>query len=204
MPTNSPTTEPMTIAAAETSTVVSSPSASCHAHVPELGRGSAPSPPQNFGKRRSSRRRPAAMIRRGGDIEHACRHPRLDDAEAVDVDAARLEGEFGHGDRRGDGGVLEQRDEGRAERRQRVAQHDRKADQPRHLQARQADRQAGVDQARKVCRSGWRGTLRSDRRRHRAPARRRSSRACPGGCRVRAARNRRRARSPAAACCGRR
>ena len=193
MPTNSPTTEPTTIAAAETSTVVSNPSASCPRTFQSSARKRSIAA-QNFGNSAFEPPQAGRDDQRRRDIEHACRHPGLDHAEGVDIDAARLEGEFGHGDRRGDRGVLEQRDEGRAERRQRVAQHDRKADQPRHLQPRQADRQAGIDEARPECRSGWRETPRSDRRRHRAPARRRSSPACPGGCRVPAARNRRRAR----------
>ena len=117
------------------------------ARGPDLGEELRPSRPQNRGKRRSSRRRPAASSEAGRDVERAGGQPGLDDAEGLDVDPARLEGQLGHGDRRGDRGVLEERDEGRAERRQHVAQHDRQADEQADLEAAEPDREAGIDDA---------------------------------------------------------
>ena len=87
--------------------------------------GSASAPPQNFGNRRFEAAERQRDQRAGRDIDAARHQPHLDDAKALVVDLARLEGELRHRDHRGDRRVLEQRDEIVADARQRVAERDR-------------------------------------------------------------------------------
>ena len=83
-----------------------------------------------------------------GHQVHRRRHQiDLDDAEGVEVDPLRAVGELGHRDDRGDGRVLEQRDEGVGQRRQRDAQHRRQPHMEQPLPGRQADRLAGIELA---------------------------------------------------------
>src|SRR5215212_1200931 len=106
-----------------------------------------PSPASEFGKPALEHPQAGCDDETSGDIEAACHDPRLDNPETLHIDLARLECQLRNGDRGGNGRVLEKRDEGAAERRESISQHDRHDDIKADLKPGQANGATSLDNA---------------------------------------------------------